>query len=193
MNLQLVAGLGNPGYEYRGSYHNVGYQTIDRLLRAYDHRESSTRPGTLYEFESAPVPRGGKPDCYVNQSGGLIKAWSEKLDLDPSSILVVYDDFSLDVGKIRVRPGGSAGGHNGVKSIIDELGSNDLPRIRIGIGPIPDGADPADFVLSPIQESEQPIFQNIFDTVPDILDVIVEDGINRAMNRWNGEDFANET
>ena len=190
MDIQLVAGLGNPGYDYRGSYHNVGYQSIDRLLRAFDYTERSTRPGTLYDLDAAPVPLAGKPDCYVNQSGGLIKAWSEQLDLPPESILVIYDDFSIDVGEVRVRPGGSAGGHNGVSSIIEELGSRDFPRLRIGIGPVPDGGDTADFVLSPIREDEQPVFDRIFDTLPEILDVIDEDGLDRAMNTWNGKDFS---
>lgn len=186
-----MAGLGNPGYDYRGSYHNVGYQSIDWLLREYDYRESDLRPGTVYDLESAPVPRVAKPDCYVNQSGSVVESWVNRLDLAPESLLVLYDDFSLDLGEIRIRPGGSAGGHNGMKSIIEALGNQSIPRLRIGIGPLPEGVDPAEFVLSPIQDDDQPILESIYETLPDILQVLTEEGVDRAMSDWNGDDFRN--
>lgn len=190
MNLQLVAGLGNPGFDYRDSYHNVGYQSIDRLLREYDHQKTSRKPGTVYDVRSGPVGWLAKPDCYVNESGGVLKAWVESLDIPPEAIFVIYDDFSLRIGEIRVRPGGSAGGHNGMKSIINALGTNSIPRVRIGIGPLPDGVDPADFVLSPIRDSDQSIFDRIFRNLPDVLRTVSEEGFDAAMNEWNGKDLS---
>ncbi|MFB6346126.1 MAG: aminoacyl-tRNA hydrolase [bacterium] len=190
MGLRLAAGLGNPGYEYRDSYHNVGYQAIDSLIRDHSYSKTTRRPGTIYEGENGPLDYLGKPDCYVNQSGGVLKQWVDALDLSPDSLLVIYDDFSLDVGDIRIRPSGSAGGHNGMKSIIEALQTKTIPRIRIGIGPLPDGVDPAEFVLSPIQDTEQTTYQRIYQALPEILRVLAEDGFNRAMDRWNGESFA---
>jgi PTH1 family peptidyl-tRNA hydrolase len=162
---------------------------IDRILSNWDHTQESIQPGDLFGMKNAPIDYSGKPNCYVNESGGVAKQWLDSLDLSPGSMLVVYDDFSLDLGSLRLRPSGSSGGHRGLQNIIDVCGTDEIPRLRIGIGPLPSGEAPEDFVLSPIANSDREKLHSVFDTVPDTLQSIEDDGMDSAMSRWNGSTF----
>ncbi len=123
----------------------------------------------------------------MNESGDVLQQWVQSLDLTPQSLLVIYDDFSLDVGSIRLRPSGSDGGHRGLGSIIDRLGTKEIPRLRIGIGPIPSSEDPADFVLSAMTDEDRQHLHSVTQRVPKVLRDMERGGFDRAMNEWNGE------
>lgn len=125
----------------------------------------------------------------MNESGTILEKWADDFQLSPDEFLIVYDDFSLDRGTIRIRPSGSPGGHNGMKDIINRLGTNNIPRIRIGIGPVPTNETPSDFVLSSVHPDDRPIFKRVLSEIPDIIETICEDGIEESMNRWNGVNF----
>lgn len=187
--LDAVVGLGNPGSKYSHTYHNVGFLALDRLISTYDHDSPLDHDGDLYPVNDGPASYLGKPGLYVNRSGEVVKQWVDEYDLVPESLLIVYDDFSLDVGQLRVRPSGSPGGHNGMKDIINRLGTKEIPRVRIGIGPVSPGGDPAEFVLSKITDNDRKIFRDIFTQFPTLVEEVAEDGINTAMNQWNGVVF----
>jgi PTH1 family peptidyl-tRNA hydrolase len=159
---------------------------IDRVLSTWEHRERSIQPGDLFDMDDAPIECSGKPDCYVNESGGVVKQWLDALNLSPGSLLVIYDDFSLDLGSIRLRPSGRSGGHRGLQNIIDTCGTDQIPRLRIGIGPLPSGDAPEDFVLSPIANTDREQLHSVFNVIPDTLQSIEDDGMDSAMSRWNG-------
>ncbi|MFP4687348.1 MAG: aminoacyl-tRNA hydrolase [bacterium] len=188
--LDAVIGLGNPGSQYRDTYHNLGFAAVDILCEAYRAKLLSSRNGEFYNLETAPADYAGKPGRYVNRSGEVLRGWVERFDLDPEKIFVIYDDLALDVGKIRLRPSGSSGGHNGVQNIIDRLHSDSFPRLRIGIGPCPAGLSKKKFVLSRIAASDAEIFSKIIYKIPKMLKEISENGIKEAMNRFNGVDYS---
>jgi PTH1 family peptidyl-tRNA hydrolase len=162
---------------------------VDRILKRWSNRKSSVSPGHLFEMDEGPVSHAGKPDCYVNQSGSVVSQWIDHLDIQPDNCLVIYDDFSIELGTIRLRPSGSAGGHRGLKDVIEKCGTDDIPRLRVGMGPIPSSEDPADFVLSPIADSDRQCIHQVLSAVPDTLQSIEEDGFDAAMSHWNGVEF----
>mgnify|MGYP006423396621 CR=1 FL=1 len=188
-SLDAVIGLGNPGSQYAQTYHNVGFQAIDQLASSYSYTEASRDGGELFEINEGPASYLGKPGKMMNRSGQVVSSWADDLGWSPSSLLIIYDDFSLDVGTIRLRPSGSAGGHNGLADIIGKLETPEIPRLRLGIGPVSPGGDPTEFVLSRIISDDRAVFRKIFRQLPDIIEHIVEEGIQSAMNRWNGEDW----
>jgi PTH1 family peptidyl-tRNA hydrolase len=158
----LVVGLGNPGPEYEGTRHNVGFLVLDRLALDAKSIFHSARTldgyGGPRNFMWAPTRDGGallvKPGTYMNRSGEVVLALSNAFALDPGRIFVVYDDFDLPVGKLRIRPHGGPGTHNGMRSIVDSLGTDRFPRLRVGIGAAP--TDAARHVLERFTERERP-------------------------------------
>lgn len=184
-----MVGLGNPGGQYSGTFHNVGFLAIDRLLDTRNYSEKSTNPGQLFHFDSAPLEYAGKPDAYVNKSGPIVEKWVDELELESSSILVIYDDFSIDLGTVRIRKSGSSGGHKGLDSIISSLGTEDIPRLRIGIGPLPTALDPPEFVLSSMNGDDWKKLNPVFNSIPDILQSIEDEGLSKTMSHWNGVDI----
>src|SRR5262245_43420728 len=138
MPIKLVVGLGNPGEKYVMTRHNVGYQVIDELEK--------NPPGGSKLF---------KPDGFMNSSGVSVAEVSRKSGYAPGEILVVCDDFMLPLKQMRIRRSGSDGGHNGLASVLESVGTQDVPRLRVGIGPVPEGDDPADFVLQKFNRSER--------------------------------------
>jgi len=182
-------GLGNPDQEYAGTYHNVGHMANDELLNQWDYECHAVNQGTVYLMKEGPLQFIGQPDCYVNQTGSVVKKWLDVLDLSPGQLLIVYDDFALDLGQVRLRPEGSAGGHRGLQSIIDRCGTERIPRLRIGIGPLPESTDPADFVLSRVVEGDRECLRNVLKTMPEILESVVNDDFDSAMSQWNGVEF----
>ena len=185
----MLVGLGNPGTKYERSRHNVGFRAIDLLCSTRRCRADRLRLKALTGF----CELGGqkvllvKPMTYMNLSGQAVRPLADYYKIPPEHILVIFDDVSLPVGKLRVRPDGSAGGHNGAKSLIAELGTQDFPRIRVGVGekPHPD-YDLADWVLSSFSAQEEKQLAPVLERAVEAAAAVIEDGVRQAMNRFNG-------
>lgn len=179
----LVAGLGNPGKRYSFTRHNVGFMAADAL--AQELRVTFSRK---FDSEVAQTKAGGekvviaKPLSYMNRSGEPLIQLLNFFKIESQKFLVVYDDFNLDLGVLRLRLRGSAGGHNGVQSIIDILGSHDFPRLRIGIGK-PQG-ETADFVLTPFAKAEKPLIQESISRSVNIVSAVLRDGLEKTVSRY---------
>jgi len=183
--VKLIVGLGNPGREYQGTRHNIGFAVIDVLSRRHHIHVKASRSKSLIGEGHI---NGEKvilvePLTYMNLSGQAVADLSRRYKLDPSDVLVISDDVSLPLGRIRIRASGSAGGHNGLKSIIYSLHTDAFPRVRVGIGS-PRG-EMVDHVLSRFSKAEQPCVQDAVDTASDAIEVMLADGIEAAMNRFN--------
>ena len=185
--MYLIAGLGNPTREYAGTRHNIGYDTITRLCDDYrisldiKKHKGLCGKGVIGGEKVLLV----QPLTYMNLSGDCIKEAADYYKIDPAHIIVIYDDISLPVGKLRVRAKGSAGGHNGMKSIIARLGTEEFARVRIGIGEKPAGWDLADYVLGRFQTDELPLMREAVGNAAKACELIIKDGIQTAMNRSN--------
>ncbi len=185
--MKLVVGLGNPGRRYRGTRHNVGREVIARLAE---------RAGIYVNEDEgfAEVGRGmlgrqrvllARPYTYVNVSGEAVRDLRRRHRLRPEDILVVVDDLNLPLGRLRLRAGGSAGGHNGLRSIIEALGTTEFPRLRVGIGRPPAGVDPADFVLTRFSPEEERMVGEALERATDAVEATITEGLPAAMNRFN--------
>ena len=185
--MYLIAGLGNPTREYAGTRHNIGYDTITRLCDEYrislDIKKHKGLCGKgIIGGEKVLLVQ---PLTYMNLSGDCIKEAADFYKINPAHIIVIYDDISLPVGKLRVRAKGSAGGHNGMKSIIARLGTEEFARVRIGIGEKPAGWDLADYVLGRFKTDELPLMREAVGNAAKACELIIKDGIESAMNRSN--------
>jgi len=187
--MKAVFGLGNPGDRYENTRHNVGFLTVDALAAlvgvTLTKKKFSAKIGEIHiSGERVFV---AKPQTYMNISGQSVAQAARFFRLDSSDIIVVYDDMDLDFGKLRIRPEGGAGGHRGVKSIIDQLGAADFTRVRIGIGrPDRSGRDAVDHVLGSFSKNERENLDEIIGRAVDALRTIIASGINVAMNQYNG-------
>jgi len=188
--VRLVVGLGNPGPEYADTRHNVGFRVVERLAARWGVALARNRPlrarygeGTL---DGLPVGLL-EPWTWMNLSGRAVLAAVRELPLaDPSrDLLVVYDDLDLPFGRLRIRPGGGAGGHNGLADIQDRLQRSDFPRLRFGIGRPPPGADPVEYVLAPFDEAQARALDERLELAADAVEAILHDGVEAAMNRFN--------
>ncbi|MDD2994119.1 MAG: aminoacyl-tRNA hydrolase [Pygmaiobacter sp.] len=185
----LVVGLGNPGRKYEESHHNAGFMALDSLAERLGARVTRAKFDAL---TGAAVLAGKKvlllkPQTFMNLSGKAVGAAANFYKLQPQQVLVLYDDIALAPGKLRIRPSGSAGGHNGIKSIIGALGTQDFPRIRIGVGERRGGeADLADFVLASFSTADRKLMLGRFDDVYEAAGLIVNGDVAAAMNRYNG-------
>ena len=192
-DLELVVGLGNPGSKYSETRHNVGFMALERLAaeRGGSFRQQSKLHGLLAEVGQGPGRlRLLMPQTFMNDSGRSVRATLDWFGLRADQLLVVVDDMDLPLGRLRLRASGSAGGHNGLRSIIDHLGSGDFARLRIGIG-APAG-DPLDrksravgHVLGPFSASEQPLLDQVLAEVIRGIALIRERGLERAGNQLN--------
>ena len=182
-----VVGLGNPGKKYLKTRHNAGFLFVKRIAKAWDVRLRRR----FYSCKGNRVIRADErillamPQTYMNRSGDAVKRILEGGEAVLSQLLVVYDDLDIPLGKIRVRKEGSSGSHQGMRSITGVLGSTCFPRIRVGIGPLPENRDAADFVLSPFLDEEWPLLERSLDQAQSALHLILADGIEKAMNRYN--------
>lgn len=186
--MKIVCGLGNPGLKYKNTRHNIGFGVIDELARAEDvrFRQSGKLAETGKWLVSGEEILLVKPLTYMNKSGVAIRQLLNRKNIPPEDLLVVCDDFWLPLGKISTRRSGSSGGHNGLDSVIQELGSNTFPRLRIGIGTPPD-KDTARYVLEKFSQSEiQQITPVIHRAVSAVCEWVVN-GIESAMNKFNSE------
>ncbi|MDO4788837.1 MAG: aminoacyl-tRNA hydrolase [Johnsonella sp.] len=185
--MKIIAGLGNPGREYAHTRHNAGFKLIDELAGRYgiemnEKKHKAICGRGVIEGEKVILM---KPQTYMNRSGESIRAAMDFYKLLPEDIIVVFDDISLDAGQLRIRKKGSAGGHNGIKSIISHLGSMDFPRIKIGVGGKPEGYDLADYVLSGFQEGEKKLLALACERGADALKIMLSGDTDRAMNLYN--------
>ncbi len=185
---RLLIGLGNPGATYTATRHNVGFAVLDVL--AERARTAFKRDGRADALLGEGRLRGRpvilvKPLTYMNRSGSAVKHLMRRFTLDPDEIFVIVDDINLALGKIRLRERGSAGGHNGVQDVIDRLGTDAFPRLRIGVGSDFARGGQVDYVLSPFTAEEQPVIEAALSRARDAAVTFVTDGIVTAMNRFN--------
>ncbi|MEN9207406.1 MAG: aminoacyl-tRNA hydrolase [Gloeomargarita sp. GMQP_bins_120] len=181
--LRLVVGLGNPGARYERTRHNVGFRAVEALAHHWGvtWREKSQWHGWIAE---GPEVLLLKPSTYMNQSGLAVHAVCRWFQFTPREILVIYDDLDLPFGRLRLRAQGSAGGHNGIKSIIAHLGTQEFPRLRIGIGR-PLGGDSAHYVLAPFPPEQEALLPRLLGEVVRVVDLIQQQGLERTMNVAN--------
>lgn len=184
----LIVGLGNPGSKYENTRHNMGFKTIDLLA------EKLNVPINKVKFKAVcnTVNFAGckclimKPQTYMNLSGEAVREAAQFYKIPADHVLVIYDDISLPVGKLRVRPTGSAGGHNGIKNIIAHLGTQEFPRVKIGVG-APEGADKdmVDWVIGAPSQAERKILAESFEKAVEAAETIIKNGCQKAMNQFN--------
>ena len=185
--LLVICGLGNPGKEYTLTRHNVGFMVVDRCA---DRWKMRFRPGKGEYLVAEGQFQGKqvlllKPLTYMNLSGLALKQITEEKPIDSSSIMIVYDDVDLPLGKIRLRPKGSAGMHRGMASVIYYLGTDEVPRCRVGIRSGEDVGDLVRFVLSPFSPEELEVVEGVVDRAVDAMEVWIGEGLDVAMNRFN--------
>lgn len=186
--MYIIAGLGNPGRDYVGTRHNVGFEVLDAVAAKYDIKIKKLRFNAIYGEGTI----GGekvilvKPQTYMNLSGESIRDFKAWYKTDNTEIIVIYDDISLPVGKLRLRSKGSAGGHNGIKSIIYQLNSDVFPRIKVGVGkPENPNYDLADYVLGRFGSDEVKTLVESAVRAADAVEVIIRDGMEKAMAAYN--------
>ena len=184
----LIVGLGNPGQKYEHTRHNMGFLTVDLLAEQLNVKLNKVKFKSAYNI----VRFGGqkclvmKPQTYMNLSGEAVHEAVQFYKIPADHVLVIYDDVSLPVGKLRVRPTGSAGGHNGIKNIIAHLGTQEFPRIKIGTGaPSGGGAEMIDWVIGKPQGEEAKTLRAALDRAADAALSVIDEGPDRAMNRFN--------
>jgi PTH1 family peptidyl-tRNA hydrolase len=192
--MKLIVGLGNPGRDYVNNRHNAGFKCVD--LFAHEHGISLTRRGARSKLGTGEVANTrvvlAKPQTFMNLSGEAVSALVRRYRLSYQDVLVIYDDLDLPLGKIRIRDKGSSGGHNGLKSIISHLGTQDFPRIRVGIGPAEgsDGTaapevDAIEHVLGDFTDAEKTVMREIYVKVAAAIECVLTEGIAAAMNKYN--------
>ncbi|MHC4232689.1 MAG: aminoacyl-tRNA hydrolase [Planctomycetota bacterium] len=190
-SMKLIAGLGNPGSKYDETRHNVGFRVVDALAERFGEKVRRKKFNALAEEIHAEDTKLLliKPQDYMNRSGHAIATAAGFYKLGPADVLVVTDDMALDVGRLRIRAKGSAGGHNGLKDIIARLGSDDFARLRVGIGDS-GRMDAADYVLSRFSAEERAIVDNAVQTAVDAICCWLRDGVDIAMTRYNAKNEA---
>lgn len=183
----LVVGLGNPGDKYENTRHNCGFMMLDSLCEKYncsiDKRKFRGFTGECNIGDNRILLL--KPDTFMNNSGISVKQATDFYKIKPEQVIIVFDDISLSAGKLRIRRKGGDGGHNGIKSIVSELNSEDFPRIKIGVGSKPDGWDLADWVLSSFEKDEKQSMKESFAKAVSALECMVNESIDSAMNKYS--------
>ena len=181
---RLIVGLGNPGPEYAQTRHNVGFMVLDRLAAraGVAWRKEREWKAEIAQMDGAVLC---KPLSYMNLSGKPVGAVARFYKTSPAEILLIYDDVALPLGKLRFRPGGSAGGHNGVKSIIDSLGTQAIPRLKIGIGSASEGEGMVDHVLGRFTPAEIPVIEEAINRALGAVEYVQTRGLPAAMNQFN--------
>lgn len=184
--MYVIAGLGNPGRTYEKTRHNMGFQVIDRIADKYGisvkrlKHQALTGDGRIGGTRVLLV----KPQTYMNNSGQSLGQIIRYYDVEPEHLIVIYDDMDLPTGTIRIRKKGGAGSHNGMKSVLAHVQTQDFPRIRVGIG-ASGGEDWKDFVLDEISKKDQQLLSGALDRAAEAACAILTDGIDNAMNQWN--------
>jgi PTH1 family peptidyl-tRNA hydrolase len=185
--MKLIVGLGNPGAQYKETRHNVGFEVAARLAKQF----GSSPPRGRFQGETTEATIAGEkvllltPLTYMNLSGGSVLAARDFYKIELHDILIVCDDFALPLAKLRLRAKGTAGGQNGLANILERLGTEEVPRLRIGIGPLPPGRDAAGFVLSRFAKDDQPVIAEALDRATAAAAEWSGSGIAEAMNKYN--------
>ena len=185
--MYIIAGLGNPGKEYMGTRHNAGFSVIDELADKYNISVDTAKHKGLI---GKGVIAGQKvilvkPMTYMNNSGECIREVMDYYKCDIDDFIVIFDDISLDVGKLRLRAKGSAGGHNGIKDIIRQLGTEKFLRIKVGVGAKPKGWDLADHVLGRFSTEDRKLVDEAIEKAAKAVDIMISQGVDAAMNEYN--------
>ena len=191
----VIVGLGNPDDKYQGTRHNVGFDVIDLLAEKYNIAVDTKK-------HRAYIGKGiiggqkvilAKPQTYMNLSGESVRSLVEYYKVDPETeLLIIFDDISLDVGQLRIRKKGSAGGHNGIKNIIANLGTSVFQRIKVGVGEKPKGYDLADYVLGLFSKEDRELIKEGFECAAEAVAMITVGEIDQAMNKYNRKRKDNE-
>ena len=187
--MYLIAGLGNPDLKYAATRHNVGFEAV---IRMHDEFKFTPERAKFQAMISQGTIGGEqcilcRPMTYMNNSGIAIQAVADFYKIPVDHIIVMYDDVALPFGQLRLRKGGSAGGHNGMKSIISHLSSQEFPRVRIGVGAKPEGWDLADYVLGKFTPEEVPVIRDTIAHAAEATEAIVAKGMDKAMNLYNSK------
>ena len=190
--VKIVAGLGNPGNKYSGTRHNVGFRVIEELASRF----ATGRPRSNFQGEAVDVRIGDEravlltPHTYMNRSGASVLAARDFYKVETDDLLVICDDFQLPLGRLRIRKQGSAGGQKGLDDVIRRLGTQQVPRLRIGIGDPPDGWDVADYVLSKFSRQEAEAVELAIVRAADATEMWAKEGIDACMNQYNRDSDA---
>lgn len=183
--IKLYAGLGNPGYKYENTRHNFGFMALDAIAQA--KRLEFKNWSNMADISFYETGKGKvwliKPATFMNNSGVPLSAFAKYYKIKPEEIFVYYDDFSIPLGEYRVRLSGSAGGHNGISSMITHLNTDKFPRMKLGIGPLPKFLSTPDFVLSKFRDEESDDIKNILYKSAEFFDEINENGLNKAVSK----------
>lgn len=186
--MKVVVGLGNPGKQYEETRHNAGYMVVERLAKAWgvDGKHESRFEAMVGEgrFGTEKVLLV-EPLTYMNLSGRAIQKVLHFYKLTPDDLLVVYDDFAIALGQVRVRTSGSAGGHNGISSIIQSLNTQAFPRVRVGVGPLPPGSSTTKFVLDRFSKAEQPELEQGLEAACGAVELALKESFTAAMQKYN--------
>ena len=185
--MHLIVGLGNPGPAYQSNRHNVGFMLVDRLAKGANVRfeRSTTLSLTCCLSLCDQEVVLAKPQTFMNLSGRAVRELLGHYALETSQLLIVYDDFALQLGTIRIRPVGSSGGHNGMESVIEVMSSADIPRLRIGISQGEPPSDYSSYVLDDFEAKEVEFLEEVLDRCSQAIDTILSDGVERAMSLYN--------
>ena len=184
---RMVVGLGNPGPEYERTRHNAGFLTIDLVadnLRAAYWKDTCGAKVAVVRFADSDLVLA-KPQTFMNVSGGSVKRLLEEFDVEPGEMIVVHDDIDLPAGSVRVKRGGGHGGHNGLRSLHEKLGTDDYLRVRVGVGRPPGRMDPADYVLQPLRGESLEELEAVLPSAAQAALTILEEGIVAAMQEYN--------
>ncbi len=184
----LIIGLGNPGGKYAGTRHNIGFDAVTALADAYhiDLKNKECKGLTGTGAIAGMKVKLVQPQTFMNNSGECVRALMDFYKVSAEDILVICDEVSLPTGKLRIRGKGSAGGHNGMKSIISHIGTSDFARLRIGVGEKPEGWELADHVLAHFPKEEEPTVREALKRATEAVTCILDEGVESAMNRFNG-------
>ena len=191
--MYLIAGLGNPTREYEKTRHNVGFEAIDILADKAGTTVTEKKHKALYGkgYIGGQKVILAKPQTYMNLSGESIRELADFYKIEPENIIILCDDINLSEGQLRIRLKGSAGGHNGLKNIISHLGTQEFPRIRIGVGEKPRGMDLADYVLGRFPKEQQAVMEEAYRDAAEAACMMIEDGADAAMNHYNRKNKEN--
>ena len=185
--MKLVVGLGNPGAKYEGTRHNVGFQVIERLVR----ETGASAPRVKFEGEIWECMLGAEkslllePQTFMNRSGGCVRKAVDFYQIPAEDLLIVCDDFNLPLGQLRIRSSGSDGGQNGLVDVIRTMGTQEIPRLRIGIGPVPDRWNPADFVLGKFTVQQRTEVDLQVARAADAVRMWTSEGVTSTANKYN--------
>ncbi len=185
--MKVIIGLGNPGPAYQSTRHNVGWWVIERLAQRWHAGPPRARHRAAV---ATATIRGAavllvRPLTYMNESGAAVRTLVAAENVVGSDLLVVYDELALPLGQLRVRPRGGAGGHKGLESVLGALGTQDVPRLRIGTGPPPVGVDRVSYVLGEFAADERPVIEDAADRAAEAVECVLRDGLIAAMDRYN--------